>query len=84
MDPTLLGAMSGVLGSLVGGSATVATAWITQRNATQRDLMADLPRSVVGVDFEPLPVASLEQVRNAFVNTSGGAVAQETFHVQAK
>ena len=52
--------------------------------ATQRDVMADLPKGVVGVDFEPLPVASLEQVRSAFVNTSGGAVAQETFHVQAK
>lgn len=31
--------MSGVLGSLVGGSATVATAWITQRTATKRDMI---------------------------------------------
>ena len=52
--------------------------------ATQRDVMADLPKGVVGVDFEPLSVASLDQIRNAFVSTTGGAVAQETFHVQAR
>lgn len=38
MDPTLIGAMSGVLGSLVGGSATVATAWLTQRTTAKREL----------------------------------------------
>ena len=38
MDPTLVGAMSGVLGSLVGGSATVATAWITQTTLNRREL----------------------------------------------
>jgi hypothetical protein len=52
--------------------------------ATQRDVMADLPKGVVGVDFEPLSVASMDQIRNAFVSTTGGAVAQETFHVQAR
>jgi hypothetical protein len=30
--------MAAVLGSLVGGSATVATAWITQRTLTRREL----------------------------------------------
>ena len=38
MDVNLISAMSGVLGSLVGGSATVATAWITQRTLTRREL----------------------------------------------
>jgi hypothetical protein len=38
MDTNLIGAMSGVLGSLVGGSATVATAWITQKTLTRREL----------------------------------------------
>ena len=52
--------------------------------ATQRDVLADLPQNIVGVDFEPLPVSTLEQIRGAFVNTTGGAVAQEIFHVQAK
>ena len=39
MDTTLITAMSGVLGSLVGGSATVATTWITQRTASRRELI---------------------------------------------
>ena len=39
MDTALLTGMSGVLGSLVGGSATVATAWITQKTANKRDLL---------------------------------------------
>src|SRR4029077_2491744 len=38
LDSVILGAMAGVLGSLVGGSATVATAWITQRTLTRREL----------------------------------------------
>jgi len=40
MDTTILSAMSAVLGSLVGGSATVATAWITQRTLNRRRLFA--------------------------------------------
>ena len=39
MDTNLISAMSGVLGSLVGGSATVATTWITQRTASRRELI---------------------------------------------
>jgi hypothetical protein len=38
MDANLIPALSGVLGSLVGGSATVATAWITQKTLTRREL----------------------------------------------
>jgi hypothetical protein len=38
MDTNLIIGMSGVLGSLVGGSATVATAWITQKTLTRREL----------------------------------------------
>ena len=52
--------------------------------ATPKDVMAQLSGSVVGIDFEPLPVNSLEQVRAAFVAASGGALAQEILHVQAK
>ena len=36
---TLITALSGVLGSLVGGSATAATTWITQRTASRRELL---------------------------------------------
>ena len=39
MDATLVGAMAGVLGSLVGASATAATTWITQRTASKRELL---------------------------------------------
>jgi hypothetical protein len=31
--------MSGVLGSLVGGSATVGTTWVTQRTLGKRELL---------------------------------------------
>lgn len=41
MDTTILSAMAGVFGSLVGGSATVATAWITQRTLSKRQLFAE-------------------------------------------
>ena len=39
MDNSLISAMAAVLGSLVGGSATIATAWITQRTSTKRELI---------------------------------------------
>jgi hypothetical protein len=39
MDPAIVSAMAAVLGSLVGGSATVVTAWITQRTLSKRELM---------------------------------------------
>ena len=39
MDANVLTAMSGVLGSLVGGSATVATTWVAQRTASRRELI---------------------------------------------
>jgi hypothetical protein len=37
MDATFVSALVGVLGSLVGGSATVATAWITQKTVSKRE-----------------------------------------------
>jgi len=33
--------MAAVLGSLVGGSATMVTAWITQRTSTRRELISE-------------------------------------------
>ncbi len=39
MDATRVSAFAGVFGSLVGGSATVATAWITQRTQSKRELI---------------------------------------------
>lgn len=39
MDNAILTAMAGVLGSLVGGSATIATTWVTQRTQSRRELV---------------------------------------------
>jgi hypothetical protein len=41
MDMTWVPALSGVLGSLVGGSVTFATAWVTQKTSTRRELIRD-------------------------------------------
>jgi len=41
MDTALVGAMAGVLGSLVGGSASVATTWIAQKTLNRRELMRE-------------------------------------------
>jgi hypothetical protein len=41
MDLTWVSALSGVLGSLVGGSVTFATTWVTQRTASRRELLRD-------------------------------------------
>ena len=39
MDPAIVSAMAAVLGSLVGGSATVATAWVTQKTLSRCELI---------------------------------------------
>lgn len=52
--------------------------------AAPRDLLGSLPASVVGTDFEPLPVTGLAQIQAAFTAAGGGAVTQESLHVQAK
>jgi hypothetical protein len=36
MDPAVLSALSAILGSTVGASATIATAWLTQRTQGRR------------------------------------------------
>ena len=41
MDATIVSALSAVLGSLVGGSATVATTWVTQKTLSKRELIRD-------------------------------------------
>jgi hypothetical protein len=37
LEPAVLAALSAILGSAVGGSATVATAWLTQRTQGRRE-----------------------------------------------
>ena len=36
MDNTIITALTGLVGSLLGGSASVATAWVTQKTANKR------------------------------------------------
>lgn len=45
MDATIVSAMAAVFGSLVGGSATVATAWVTQKTLNKRELVGAEIRS---------------------------------------
>jgi hypothetical protein len=52
--------------------------------ATERDVLAELPVAVASADFAPLPLASMEQIRDVFIRATGGVLAQEYFHVQAK
>lgn len=40
MEPGLTGALAAVLGSLVGGAASLATAWMTQRTLGRREAVA--------------------------------------------
>ena len=45
METSIITAMAGILGSLVGGSATVAATWVTQRTLSKRELLrADIRR----------------------------------------
>lgn len=39
MDVTTITAFAGVVGSIVGASATVATAWVTQRTVNKREML---------------------------------------------
>ena len=39
MDPALFGGLCAVLGSLVGGGASIATAWFTQKAQSQREVV---------------------------------------------
>jgi hypothetical protein len=39
MDAPTISVISGLVGTLVGGSATVATAWVTQRTLNKRELI---------------------------------------------
>ena len=41
MDIAWVGALAGVMGSVVGGSASIATAWLTQRSQNVRELVRD-------------------------------------------
>ena len=39
MDTSIVSALAGIVGSLCGGSASVATAWVTQKTRNKRERM---------------------------------------------
>ena len=53
MDTAVISALAAIMGSLVGGSATIATAWITQKTQSRREaLTAELrKREVLYTEF---------------------------------
>jgi hypothetical protein len=52
--------------------------------ATETDVLPALPPTLNAADFDPLPVASIDQVRTAFARAAGGALAQDSFEIRAK
>lgn len=52
--------------------------------ASERDVFPDLPQAIAGQDFEKVPVASLEAVRDAFKQASKGVIAEGYFHVDVQ
>ncbi len=68
------------------GFELVANIWGVKETvacfATERDVMAELPQAVAGIDFENLPVTSLDQVTSAFSKVAGNQLADAHFAVQ--
>jgi Domain of unknown function (DUF4384) len=52
--------------------------------ATEREVLPELPGIVAGVDFETLPVSSLDQIRNAFARVAGEKLAEGILHVEVR
>lgn len=49
--------------------------------AAPTDVFATLPAAARGVDFEPLPARSLEQVQQAFASVSGAALGEAYYRI---
>ena len=52
--------------------------------ATERDIAADLPASVYGIDFEPLKARSLAALRAAIAHVTQNRFAEDQFHVAVR
>jgi hypothetical protein len=51
---------------------------------TDSDVLAALPAELSGADFSALPLASLDQLRQAFLGVTHGTLAQESFQIRAR
>jgi Domain of unknown function (DUF4384) len=52
--------------------------------ATETDVLARLPADLNSGDFAVLPVASLDQVRSAFLKVAGRALAEDSFQIRGR
>ena len=52
--------------------------------ASQRDVLQELPEAVVGSDFEPLKITSVQQIRDAMNQVTGGQFAQSSFKFEPR
>lgn len=52
--------------------------------ATERDVLAQLPRQMSGADFENLPVGSMDEIRNALRSLTHDRLAEGVFHVRTR
>jgi hypothetical protein len=67
MDSAIIPALTGIFGSLLGGSASVATAWVTQRTVNRRrEFRAELTRreTLYGQFINECSARALESVEN--------------------
>jgi hypothetical protein len=67
MNPAILPALTGILGSLLGGSASVATAWVTQKTASKRKMLrAEITRreTLYGEFINECSARALDAVEN--------------------
>jgi hypothetical protein len=52
--------------------------------ATDRDVLAELPAPLNAPDFAPLPLTSLDQVRDAFKRVGAGTLAQDSLQLRPR
>ena len=74
MDTTILAQWPACFGSLVGGSATVATAWITQRTLNRRELLAaetSKRESLYGEFINECSARAVDSFENTSTNRKG-------------
>jgi hypothetical protein len=67
MDTAIVTALTGLFGSLLGGSASVATAWVTQRTLSKRaEFSAELTKreTLYGQFINECSVRALDSVEN--------------------
>ena len=68
MDTALVGAMSAVMGSLVGGSASVVTTWMAQKTLNRREVLREELRKREALYGEFIGECA-KLLMDAFINT---------------